>query len=174
MATTLKMFFVVAVLFRVGTLIISFCHERLLKQAGAVEYGAGNSAVLACSHGVFYLAAFLEGSIKGAKLDLLAGVGLAIYVAGAIVLLTVMHLLGRFWTIKLLLARDHVLVTHPFFKMVRHPSYYLNLLPELVGLALAMHAFVTLIAGLSIYSIPLTIRIREEEKIMKERFQTYS
>ena len=40
-------------------------------------------------------------------------------------LVVVIRSLGRFWTVKLLLASDHVLVTNPLFRWVRHPNYFL-------------------------------------------------
>jgi isoprenylcysteine carboxyl methyltransferase (ICMT) family protein YpbQ len=75
--------------------------------------------------------------------------------------------------VKLIVARDHELVTHPLFRHVRHPNYYLNILPELVGFALALHAFATLLVGLPLYLVVLTMRIREEERVMTERFADY-
>lgn len=88
-------------------------------------------------------------------------------------LLVVSHLLGRLWTVKLMIARDHVLVTHPLFRWVRHPNYFLNILPELVGFALALHAWFTLVIGLAIYAVPLGIRIRQEERAMREHVPGY-
>jgi len=60
----------------------------------------------------FYLAAVAEGSSYGTRFDALTYVGFALYAIGVISLLAVMHLLGRLWTVKLLIARDHVLVNH--------------------------------------------------------------
>jgi len=75
--------------------------------------------------------------------------------------------------VKLLIARDHELVTHPLFRRVRHPNYFLNILPELVGFALALHAWWTLVIGLILYAVPLTIRIRQEETAMAAKFERY-
>jgi len=57
--------------------------------------------------------------------------------------------------------------------VIRHPNYFLNIVPELIGLAFALHAFGTLIVVGSLYSIPLTIRIREEERVMRTTFSAY-
>jgi isoprenylcysteine carboxyl methyltransferase (ICMT) family protein YpbQ len=38
------------------------------------------------------------------------------------VLLVVMRLLGRWWTVKLIIAADHELVVHALFRAVRHPT----------------------------------------------------
>ena len=81
--------------------------------------------------------------------------------------------LGRFWTVKLLIARDHRLVSNPLFRWVRHPNYFLNILPELASFAVALDAYVTLIIGLPLYLMPLMIRIRQEEAAMSARFDRY-
>jgi isoprenylcysteine carboxyl methyltransferase (ICMT) family protein YpbQ len=167
------LFAVAAFLFRIGTLMVSIRHERALKRDGAVELGARNSALLAFVHLIYYIAAVVEGSLRAAPFDAISVAGLILYGFGVLSLLAVMRLLGRFWTVKLLIARDHQLVTHPLFRWVRHPNYFLNILPELIGLALVLHAFTTLVIGLLIYSAPLSIRIRQEETAMRKRFDAY-
>jgi isoprenylcysteine carboxyl methyltransferase (ICMT) family protein YpbQ len=49
---------------------------------------------------------------------------------------------------------------------MKHPNYFLNILPELVGLCLVLGAFVTLIVGIPLYSILLFMRIRLENRLM--------
>lgn len=173
MPVALIAFVAVAVLFRIAMLAVSIRHERALKRAGAVEQGAANSAVLAMAHIAFYLAATVEGSLYPAPIDGVSMAGLALYGIGAVSLVWVVRVLGRLWTVKLLIARDHVLVTHPLFRLIRHPNYLLNILPELVGLALALHAVHTLVLGLPVYAVPLIIRIRQEEAAMRARFAGY-
>jgi isoprenylcysteine carboxyl methyltransferase (ICMT) family protein YpbQ len=167
-------FIILAVLFRLATLLVSFRNERRLKAHGAVEIGAANSIALAIAHTLFYLAAIAESFWSGGlDADATAGVGVVIYLFAAIMLIVVIRSLGRFWSIKLLIASDHVLVTNPLFRWIRHPNYYLNILPELIGFALALHAFRTLAIGLPLYLIPLVIRIRQEEAAMRTRFAAY-
>ncbi|HVJ33603.1 MAG TPA: isoprenylcysteine carboxyl methyltransferase family protein [Terriglobia bacterium] len=173
MPANLIAFCVIAVILRLTTLAISIRHERALKANGAVEIGAGNSTLLALTHIAFYVAAIVEGSLRADAADIVTWLGLALYVFSMLVLLMVIRLLGRFWTVKLLIAQDHELVTHPLFRWVRHPNYFLNILPELVGFALALHAWATLVVGLVLYAVPLTIRIRQEEKAMAARFERY-
>jgi isoprenylcysteine carboxyl methyltransferase (ICMT) family protein YpbQ len=184
MPANLIAFCVIAVLLRLTTLVISIRHERALKADGAVEIGAGNSTFLALTHIAYYVAAIVEGSWRGVAAtgvaangavvyDAVTWVGLALYAFGMVMLLVVIRILGRFWTVKLLIARDHELVTHPLFRRVRHPNYFLNILPELAGFALALHAWWTLIIGLILYAVPLAIRIRQEEKAMAAKFERY-
>lgn len=167
------LFIAAAILLRIAFLVVSIRHERALKARGAVEIGAGNTRALMLAHIAFYVAAIAEGMTRAAPVDALSVLGMLLYAFGMLALVMVVRLLGRFWTVKLLLAADHALVTHPLFRWLRHPNYFLNILPELAGFALALHAFGTLIIGLLIYAVPLLIRIRQEETAMRARFSTY-
>lgn len=173
MPANLIAFCVLAVLLRLTSLVISIRHERALKANGAVEIGAGNSALLALTHIAYYIAAIIEGGLRQPESGPVTWAGFAVYIFGMIMLLIVVRILGRFWTVKLLIAQDHELVTHPLFRRLRHPNYFLNILPELVGFALALHAWWTLVIGLALYAVPLTIRIRQEEKAMTAKFKQY-
>jgi isoprenylcysteine carboxyl methyltransferase (ICMT) family protein YpbQ len=173
MTQSMIIFCAAAVLLRIFFLLVSIRHERVLKRNGAVEIGAGNTTILALTHVAYYVAALTEGSLRVAPVDLVSIIGFVLYGFGMLALCCVVRLLGRFWTVKLLIARDHQLVMHPLFRWFRHPNYFLNILPELVGFALALHAFATLVIGLLIYAIPLTIRIHQEESAMAAKFDRY-
>jgi len=159
-----------AILLRIGSVMISRRNETALRRNGATEYGAINSRVLTALHVIFYLAVLSEGWLRGPNVDAVAATGVVLYTVGMVSLLCVIRVLGRFWTVKLILADDHQLVTHPLFRMLRHPNYLLNIIPELTGLALVFHSFGTLAAGLPLYLVSLVWRIRQEERVMRERF----
>lgn len=167
------LFILVAVAVRLATLAISTRNERRMKADGGHEYAVGNTRALALAHVAFYLAAFTEGLLRHTQFDSVSLAGLGLYVFAMCALFWVIAVMGRFWTVKLILARDHELVVHPVFRRLRHPNYFLNLLPELVGLALVMHAPITLVVGLPIYLVILAIRIRKEEDVMRFRFAGY-
>lgn len=166
-------FIIAAFIFRFAMLAVSIRNEKALRHNGAVEYGARNSSLLAAAHVAFYVFATIEGVWRSAPFDGVSATGLMLYLFGAAMLLVVAHRLGRFWTVKLLIARDHALVTTPLFRFVRHPNYYLNIIPELIGFALTLHAYDTLAIGLPIYLVPLVIRITLEERTMRDRFSEY-
>jgi isoprenylcysteine carboxyl methyltransferase (ICMT) family protein YpbQ len=170
MQLSLIPFALIAIALRLMSVAISQRHERALKQDGAVEHGALNSKLLALAHLAFYIAAIVEGWVRGTTFDALSTVGIIIYGAGMLMLVWVIRVLGRFWTVKLLIARDHVLLNHPLFRLFRHPNYFLNIIPELVGFSLIFHAYVTLMIGLPIYLVPLVIRIRQEDQAMRQYF----
>ncbi|UXN58857.1 isoprenylcysteine carboxyl methyltransferase family protein [Phyllobacterium zundukense] len=169
----LILFITLAVIFRVATLLISISNERKLKAGGGTEIGKTNSNILAVAHVAFYLCAITEYAVSDHTIDAVTLLGLVIYLAGAIFLIVVIVSLGPQWTVKLIIARNHILVTSWLFRLVRHPNYYLNIIPELIGFALTLHAFWTLVVGLPLYLIPLFIRIGQEEKAMRAHFPQY-
>ena len=173
MSIAIALLFLIFFCVRLLTLAISINNEKRLKQAGAREYGALNSRVLAILHVLFYLGAFAEGYLDRVRFDALSGFGVAIYVAAMAVLFYVIHALRPLWTVKLIVAQDHVLNTSPLFKYTRHPNYFLNILPELVGLALLMKSFTVLVLVFPLYLISLGVRIFQEEKIMRQTFADY-
>ena len=60
------------------------------------------------------------------------------------------------------------------FRWVRHPNYFLNIIPELCGLALIMGAWIVLVLGLPCYLLVLRERIRQEEAVMQQHFPHYA
>jgi isoprenylcysteine carboxyl methyltransferase (ICMT) family protein YpbQ len=160
-------------LFRLATLAISIRHERVLRKHGATEFGALNTKILTVAYTAYLIAAAIEGAIRSAPFDIASRIGFVLYGISFIAILMVIRLLGRFWTVKLLIARDHSLVLHPFFRLIRHPNYFLNAIPELVGFALVLHAYDTLVVGLPIVLILFANRIRQEELAMRENFEAY-
>ncbi|SFK61075.1 Uncharacterized protein YpbQ, isoprenylcysteine carboxyl methyltransferase (ICMT) family [Sphingomonas sp. NFR04] len=166
-------FIIAAFVYRFVMLAVSVRNEKALRRDGAVECGARNSTALAAAHVAFYLTAAAEGIVRNDPFDAVSAIGLCIYLFGAVMLLVVSRMLGPLWTVKLLVARNHRLVTNRLFRMVRHPNYYLNILPELIGFALTLHAYGTLLVGMVVYAVPLTLRIRLEEQVMRGNFAEY-
>lgn len=76
----------------------------------------------------------------------------------------VIYKLHDVWTVKLYIIPDHRIEKSFLFRTVRHPNYYLNIIPELIGVALLCNAWYTLLIGLPIYACLLAIRIRQEEE----------
>lgn len=135
--------------------VISSRNERKLRKVGAVEFGKKNSAVLIAGHVLYYFACIVEGFNKGAFFaDALAYAGLAIYVFSIIILYYVIYSLRPIWTVKLIVAPKeyHTINASFLFRFVRHPNYYLNIIPELIGTALVFHAWYSLAIGFTFIS----------------------
>lgn len=163
-------------LVRLFSIFISAKNEKALKRKGAKEYGKSNSLALVIFHFIFYGAALTEGSSKGAFfMDPVSVSGLIIYTLSILVLYYVIYQIRHVWTVKLIIApKDfHVINTSFLFKYIRHPNYFLNIIPELIGICMIFHAWYTLFIGLPIYLVPLIIRITQEERLMKTIFKDY-
>jgi isoprenylcysteine carboxyl methyltransferase (ICMT) family protein YpbQ len=161
-------------IFRLWTLYVASTNEKRLKMEGAVEYGHRSTLAVWAATGAIYVGSAIEGfSFRHAQFDRVAFVGLAIYIFSALALLWVMRTLGPFWSGKVLIAPGHKLVVHPIFRAIKHPNYFLNMIPELVGFAILLHAFITLAIGLPLFLISIFFRIRVEEQVLKKKFEAY-
>ncbi|MDO4772751.1 MAG: isoprenylcysteine carboxyl methyltransferase family protein [Bacillota bacterium] len=163
-------FFIVLIFFGVRLVFLktSKDNEKAILEAGGCEYGAENSKRLTILHILFYLGCTVESIIKGVNADRISMAGIGLMVFSLIMLYVVSNLLKGIWTVKLMVAKNHKFNDHWLFRTVKHPNYFLNILPELTGLTLLCHAYVTA-AILSIpYLLVLGIRIKEENRVLKE------
>jgi isoprenylcysteine carboxyl methyltransferase (ICMT) family protein YpbQ len=173
MSPVLAAFFAVAVVLRFVSLFVSKRNEARLRAAGAREFGATNTRLLIALHTAFYGAAFLEAYWRGSRFDAWTWVGLSIYGVAMLALAYVIHELRDLWTVRVFIAPAHTLKQSWLFRTVRHPNYYLNVLPELVGMALIMKAWLVLAIVFPCYAAALFRRIRIEEEAMRQRFPAY-
>jgi isoprenylcysteine carboxyl methyltransferase (ICMT) family protein YpbQ len=169
----LLLLFLGVALLRVGSVAVSKRHEKVLKAQGAREYGRSTSHLLAAAHTLFYGGALLEGLWRRTQPTPWTTVGLVLYALAILALVLVWRELQGLWTVKLLIASDHRLNQSALFRWVRHPNYFLNIIPELVGLALIMGAWLVLVVGLPLYLLVLRRRIVQEEQVMREHFPHY-
>ncbi|EPU95458.1 isoprenylcysteine carboxyl methyltransferase [Streptococcus agalactiae GB00264] len=143
-------------------------NEKRILSNGGQEFGVENTKRLTLAHIIFYLSCFVEAMVHKTNFDGMSMVGLVLLIFSMLMLMLVIHLLGDIWTVKLMLVNNHKFVDHFLFRTVKHPNYFLNILPELVGLALVSHAYVTFIFIFPIYAVILYQRIAEEEKLLQE------
>ncbi|EIJ71178.1 isoprenylcysteine carboxyl methyltransferase family protein [Pasteurella bettyae] len=162
----INILFITALCVRFYSLSISIRNEKALIQQGAIQYGKYTSILLSFAHIVFYLSAIIEANTQNVTIDTLSVIGLIILGFSLIMLFYVIHLLKGIWTVKLYILPKHPIVHSWLFKYFRHPNYFLNIIPELIGLSLFCHAKNTAHYGLPIYLCLLLIRIIQEEKAM--------
>jgi isoprenylcysteine carboxyl methyltransferase (ICMT) family protein YpbQ len=166
--------FIGALLLRLGSVAVSSRHEKALKAHGAREYGRSTSHLLAAAHAMFYGGALVEGLWRSTQPTWWTAVGMLLYGMSIMALVLVWRELKGLWTVKLIIASDHTLNQSALFRWVRHPNYFLNIIPELVGLALIMGAWLVLVVGLPLYLLVLRARIVQEEQVMKAHFTHYA
>lgn len=162
----LALFFVL----RLVTLCISILNERRLKEEGAIEFGKKNSLILSALHVLFYISSAYVAWKEDIQLDYIGYIGICLFIFSYVILLYVIYQLRKVWTIKLYIAKKHD-VNHSFlFRYVRHPNYFLNIIPELIGIGLLCHSWIAMSCILPFYLISLFVRIKQEEQAMSHLF----
>ncbi|MGY4677362.1 isoprenylcysteine carboxyl methyltransferase family protein [Pasteurella sp. P03HT] len=155
---------------RFYSLSISIRNEKALIKKGAIQYGKRNSTILSIAHVLFYLTAIFEANHNHITFDTTSQIGLAILVFAIAMLFYVIYELQEIWTVKIYILPEHKINRSFLFKYVRHPNYFLNIIPELIGLCLFCQAKYTALIGLPIYFVILAIRIKQEESAMTHLF----
>jgi isoprenylcysteine carboxyl methyltransferase (ICMT) family protein YpbQ len=166
-------FAVYAYVLRGISLVISFRNERRLRGEGAVEYSRSGTAFLTGVGVAYAVSAFVEGVLKRVQFDAITVWGIGIHTFSMVALLYVIYELREVWTVRVLIARDHRLVDSWLFRKVRHPNYFLNLIPEYVGLTLVFQSWITAVLMFPLLLVAIGIRIVQEERAMRDAFPGY-
>jgi len=93
---------------------------------------------------------------------LFGGGGIAIFIAS-------IRAMGRNWSVVARTRSDHQLVRSGPFSVVRHPIY-LALFLYMLSLAIAFGHWGQLLIAAPFYWAGMLIRVREEEKLLREQF----
>lgn len=155
---------------RLASLGFSIRNEKHIQKKGGVQHGKLNSLFLALAHIAFYFSALYEAYALGKEFNSFSLWGTALMGFAYVMLFYVIYKLRDVWTLKVYIVPNQRIETSFLFRTVRHPNYYLNIIPELIGVALLCNAWITLCVGLPIYIALLIVRIRQEEKAMKGMF----
>ena len=111
------------------------------------------------------MSAAIETFIHKDTFSILNGIGLIILIVAYIMLFIVIKTLGRIWTLKLFILPNHPIIKSGLYKVTKHPNYFFNIIPELIGVLLLTHATYTTLL-LVPYAYFLIARIRQEENLM--------
>lgn len=155
---------------RLFSLYFSIRNEKRLVRRGAIQYGKFNSLLLALAHVAYYFSALYEAYAADVEFEKTSKIGVAVMLFAYVMLFYVIYKLRDVWTVKLYIVPNQRIDRSFLFRTVRHPNYFLNIFPELVGVALLCHAWITLCCGLPLYLCLLAVRIRQEERAMKPLF----
>ena len=100
--------------------------------------------------------------------DTVRWIGVVLYLAGGVLRLWPVFVLGRRFSGLVAIQPGHTLVTDGIYRIVRNPSY-LGLLVLSLGWALAFRSVVGVVLAL-INIVPLVARIRSEEALLHAQF----
>lgn len=152
------------VLLRIGELILSRRNEVWLLNHGAIEYGQKHYPFIVALHVLFITVLIIEYLTK-ASVDfnmlflILYGILLAFKV-------WVILSLVKFWNTKIYHISGYPLIKKGVYKYIKHPNY-LIVIAEIALIPLVFHLIFTAIAFSVLNAMMLTVRIIEENKVLK-------
>lgn len=168
--TTIAILFVAFFVVRLAFLAVSIRNEKRLIAQGATQIGERTSKLLTVAHIVYYFAALGSAFYIGAEFTTISLIGALLVAASLVMLGVIVRSLGEIWTVKVYISPTHRINRSWLFRTFKHPNYFLNIVPELIGIALLCQAWAVLLVGLPIYGVILAKRIREEEAAMAHLF----
>ncbi|WP_432480767.1 isoprenylcysteine carboxyl methyltransferase family protein [Moraxella sp. ZY200743] len=163
-------FFLAFFIVRLAFLKISINNEKKLVALGAKQVGERNSKVLAAAHILYYFTALWSAYYYQVQFDVVSALGALIVTLSLFVLYYIIKQLGDIWTVKVYILPNHTINHSWIFRTFKHPNYFLNVIPELIGIALLCQAWWVLVVGLPIYGVILAIRIHQEQTAMQHLF----
>ena len=152
------------ILLRIAELILSRRNEIWLLQNGAIEYGQKHYPYIVALHVLFIVSLIIEYSItQTASLSLFF---LVLYLLFVLFKALVISSLGKFWNTKIYHIPDFPLMKNGVYKYIKHPNY-LIVIAEIAIIPLVFHLYYTAIAFTVLNAIILSVRIKEENKVLK-------
>ena len=150
---------------RLLELALSRRNGRRLRDRGAVERGRGHYPFMVALHVLWLLCTAVEGSRKpGAGLGRFA---LATFVLVQPVRYWAIASLGEHWNTRILVVPGEKLVRKGPYRYVKHPNYVV-VAAEVLALPLIFGAWVTALVFSVLNTVLLSVRIREEERALKD------
>jgi protein-S-isoprenylcysteine O-methyltransferase Ste14 len=117
-----------------------------------------------------YFTPIVSGNELGELISIAASVLAILAAIGSVWLITAaVKTLGKEWSLTARLVEGHKLATSGPYARVRHPIYT-GMLGMLVATGLAYSRWLALLVAVVIFFIGTMIRVRSEEKLLREAF----
>jgi len=152
------------ILLRIGELILSQRNEIWLLQNGAIEYGHKHYPYIVSLHILFIVSLIIEYSTKQTAFFSLFF--LVLYLLILLFKAWIILSLGKFWNTKIYHITDFPLIKKGVYKYLKHPNY-LVVISEIAIIPLVFHLYFTAIVFTVLNAIMLSVRIKEENKVLK-------
>ncbi|MDN3551151.1 isoprenylcysteine carboxyl methyltransferase family protein [Mucilaginibacter aquaedulcis] len=154
------LFICFVVLQRLLELVVAKRNEKWARSQGATEYGQGHYPYIVLLHTLFIIALIIEYLFKSGSFSLSFMIAflLLIMIKGWVI-----SSLGRYWNTKILRIPNSVLVKKGFYKLFKHPNYFI-VICEIIVIPMVFNLYVTAIIFTLLNALMLNVRIRAEEK----------
>lgn len=93
----------------------------------------------------------------------------ALAIASVVMCLAAVRALGKEWSVTARVVEGHNLITSGPYQLVRNPIYT-GMLGMLLATGLAISRWAALLIGIVVFAIGTFIRVRSEEKLLREAF----
>jgi len=147
--------------------MVSARHERDLRARGAVEPAGDVYKVMQVAYPACFVALLAEGALRQPVWDLWMAAGCAVFGAAKALKYWAIATLGTRWTFRVLVPPGENRIVRGPYSWIRHPNY-VAVAGELIGAALAMHAIVTGIPAVALFTFLMLRRIGVEENALAE------
>ncbi|MGG3469583.1 isoprenylcysteine carboxylmethyltransferase family protein [Neobacillus pocheonensis] len=154
------------VLQRILELLVAKSNEKWLKQQGAVEFGKGHYYFMVLMHTMFFVSLLVEKVFLNRGLSPVWPLFLFGFVLVQFLRIWVITSLGRYWNTKIIVLPGAKAVKKGPYRFIRHPNYFVVSI-ELLVIPCMFSAYYTACLFTLLNGIILTIRIQEEEKVLK-------
>ncbi len=142
-------------------------NERRLRAKGAVERGAGHYPAMVAIHVLWLVSTLVEGLLRGPEVPWLWPVPLAAFLFVQPLRYWAILSLGENWNVRILVVPGRELVKSGPYRYFPHPNYVVVFV-EVLTLPLIFGAWVTALGFSVLNAAFLYVRIREEERALKE------
>lgn len=125
--------------------------------------------LVACCFVIAWLPVILDFGRLLVLGDWLTWVGVAIMISGIVFRRYAISVLGKFFTAKVQIQKDHELIKAGPYRYIRHPSY-LGIAIIALGLGIALANWISLLLCIVLPGIGIMQRIKVEEKELELHF----
>lgn len=142
-------------------------NERRLRSLGAVERGAGHYPAMVALHALWLVSTLVEGLLRGPENPVWYPVPLAAFLLVQPLRYWAILSLGENWNVRILVVPERKLVWTGPYRYFPHPNYVVVTV-EVLTFPLIFGAWVTALVFSILNAAFLYVRIRAEERALKE------
>ena len=152
---------------RLLELVLARRNERKVRARGAVERGRWHYPLIVGLHSLWIVSTLVEGLVRGPELPSLWPVALALFLLVQPLRYWAIFSLGPYWNTKILIVPGARIVGRGPYRYVSHPNYVVVVV-EILMFPLIFGAWVTALVFTLLNAAVLYIRIREENRALRE------